>query len=109
MTGAAQATQKVQEILDETKRSPRELNSDRVVEWTNARFKELCRREGIYQKFKQARNHIATIDAAIAIVASTTNYGTVNATLRHVQIIEQSELLPLHSMQLQITQLDMSS
>ena len=53
MAGTAQATQAFQQILDETGRSPRELNSDKGVEWINTRFKELCRREGIYQKFKR--------------------------------------------------------
>ena len=65
MSGTAQATQAFQQILDDTGRSPRELNSDRGGEWTNTRFQDLCKREKIYQKFKKGRNDIATIDAAI--------------------------------------------
>ena len=53
MSGTAQATQAFQQILDDTGRSPRELNSDRGAEWTNTRFQDLCKRENIYQKFKR--------------------------------------------------------
>ena len=55
LAGTAQATQAFQQVLDKTGRSPRELNSDRGTEWTNARFKELCKREGIGQRFKEGR------------------------------------------------------
>jgi len=65
MSGTAQATQAFQQILDDTGRSPRELNSDRGGGWAKTRFQELCKREHIYQKFKKGRNDIATIDAAI--------------------------------------------
>jgi len=65
LTGTTQTTDAFQRILDASKRSPRELNSDRGQEFTNARFQELCKRQNITQKFKKGRNDIATIDAAI--------------------------------------------
>ena len=65
MTGTAQTAQAFQQILDDTGRSPRELNTDRGAEWTNIRFQALCKRENIFQKFKKGRNDIATVDAAI--------------------------------------------
>jgi len=68
LAGTAQATQAFQQVLDKTGRSPRELNSDRGTEWTNARVKELCERKGIGQRFKEGRNDIATIDAAISVL-----------------------------------------
>ena len=54
MSGTEQATQAFQQILDDTGRSPRELNSDRGAEWTNTRFQDLCKRDNISEIQKRA-------------------------------------------------------
>ena len=55
VAGTSETTQAFQKILD-AGRVPRELNTDRGAEWTNAAFQDLCKQK----KFRNGSNRAAT-------------------------------------------------
>ena len=58
-------------LLEETKRKPKELNSDRGTEFTASEFQRMLKRHNITHRLKMGPQDLATLDRAIGTLRAT--------------------------------------